>query len=137
MAVCRADVEEKPKPSKIKVNNIMQKHKMRSQKFKMYISEPWDFKSSDGDNLIFVSFKKKIKQGIIVCCASLFENSSKELLLTFRSNNCYNSFNIYPISNENTCMNDIIKNNTFWIGNFDDMDFLKIKQIIYIIDEKF
>ena len=137
MAVCRADVEEKPKPSKIKVNNIMQKHKMRSQKFKMYISEPWNFKSSDGDNLICVSLKKKIKQGIIVCCASLFENSTKELLLTFRSNTCYNSFNIYPILNENTCMNNIIKNNTFWIGNFDDMDFLKIKQIIYSIDEKF
>lgn len=137
MAVCRADVEEKPKPSKIKVNNIMQKHKMRSQKFKMYISEPWNFKSSDGDNLICVSLKKKIKQGIIVCCASLFENSTKELLLTFRSNTCYNSFNIYPILNENTCMNNIIKNNTFWIGNFDDMDFLKIKQIIHSIDEKF
>ena len=45
--------------------------------------------------------------------------------------------NLLKILDENTCMNDIIKNNTFWIGNFDDMDFLKIKQIIYSVDEKF
>lgn len=109
---------------------------MKSRKFKMHISEPWDFTSSDGDNLICVSFEKKINQGIIVHCNSLFENFSKKLLLTFRNKNCFNSFNIYPISNENFCIQDIIRNNIFMIGNFYDIDFIEVKQILHSIDEK-
>lgn len=60
------------------------------------IAEPWDFTSSDGENIIKTREICKIKEGLILEVLSKYKNMSRYLLLQKRDE--MGNYNIYQVS---------------------------------------
>jgi len=88
------------------------------------ISEPWDFTSSDGDNLLNCYAIKEIQvesHKILLCkCTSCFkiENNEVEHIGLLKRGETDNQYNIYKIVNAD---------------NFDDSALLKPENFIHIM----
>ena len=62
------------------------------------VAEPWDFTSSDGDNLIHARIIEKCEEYIIAYSLSKYSNATKYLLLKKRDT--YGNYNIYGIESK-------------------------------------
>ncbi len=64
---------------------------------KIIVAEPWNFSSSDGDNILFAKVVNESEDDKIVLIRSKFSNSPRYLLLKKRD--VYGNYNIYGIDN--------------------------------------
>lgn len=62
------------------------------------ISEPWNFKSSAGENELLVKYLRTEKKGMIYKCESNFDDKTTYLLFTARGNT--GEYNIYILGND-------------------------------------
>ena len=97
---------------------------------RLIISEPFEFKSSEGDNSVKVKFIKMLDDDFICKCISKFENMTKYLLLQYRCSSA--SYNVYKCGNE---LNKINKDSLEFIaiGNFVDKNIFweEVKRVEY------
>lgn len=64
-------------------------------KKKVMVAEPWDFVSSDGNNLMYVVINKVVSVGLIVSATSSFNMKTEPLLFERRNND--DVYNIYAL----------------------------------------
>ncbi len=83
---------------------------------KIIVSEPWNFISSDGENVLKVKFIKMWKEHFVFECCSEFEGMSKYLIFQDRDScGAYNLYKCDDLDNINEEDLDFII-----IGEFED-----------------
>lgn len=84
---------------------------LQDKRIKIVVSEPWNFKSKDGDNVIYVKKIKENDYGIVVENLSDFKGATKYLLLVERDKD--GTYNIYRIDEKFDLKETVYKQKNF------------------------